>query len=176
MATIDDFKPSDTVRIISPISRFTGKTARVATVSRPENRVYVRDVEGDTFSSGWIYRPDDLEIVRPVDLEPTPSPAPNNAVDHPSHYGGDTVYETIKVLKAWLSADQLEGFCLGNAIKYLSRAGKKSDAKLQDWKKARWYLDYVIAEEERNTALPDFFAPARRIISLVFRTYNQEVS
>ena len=44
-----------------------------------------------------------------------------SAVDHPSHYGGaDNPYEAIKVIEAW----QL-GFCLGNTVKYISRAGKK---------------------------------------------------
>jgi hypothetical protein len=58
-------------------------------------------------------------------------------VDHPSHYGGaDDVYETIKVIEAWDL-----GFCLGNAVKYISRAGKKDPAKtLEDLKKGAWYL------------------------------------
>lgn len=65
-------------------------------------------------------------------------------VNHPSHYGGDTVYETIKVLEAW-GLDQ--SFCLGNAVKYISRAGKKGDA-LTDLKKAKFYLDREIANLE----------------------------
>jgi len=56
-------------------------------------------------------------------------------VDHPQHYGGDTPYEAIKVIEAW----EL-GFHLGNAVKYISRAGKKDDTE-QDIKKAMWYLD-----------------------------------
>ena len=43
-------------------------------------------------------------------------------VDHPKHYGGDTLYEAIKVIEAWRL-----GFCLGNTVKYISRAGKKGD-------------------------------------------------
>jgi hypothetical protein len=70
-------------------------------------------------------------------------------VDHPSHYGGDTTYETIKVIAAWGL-----GFLLGNAVKYISRAGKKDTAKLlEDLKKARWYLDKAIEKLERNEAL-----------------------
>jgi hypothetical protein len=61
------------------------------------------------------------------------------AVDHPQHYGGaDNPYEAIKVIEAWDL-----GFCLGNTVKYISRAGKKDDV-LQDLKKARWYLDHEI--------------------------------
>lgn len=66
-------------------------------------------------------------------------------VNHPVHYGGDTTYEAIKVIEAW----QL-GFCLGNTVKYISRAGKKSaDTTLEDLKKARWYLDREIQKLEK---------------------------
>lgn len=66
------------------------------------------------------------------------------AVNHPPHYGGaDNPYEAIKVIEAWGL-----GFSLGNAVKYISRAGKKGDA-LEDLKKARWYLDRFIANLEK---------------------------
>lgn len=66
-----------------------------------------------------------------------------SAVDHPSHYGGaDNPYEAIKVIEAW----EL-GFCLGNTVKYISRAGKKDDL-IQDLEKARWYLDREIANRK----------------------------
>lgn len=66
-----------------------------------------------------------------------------NNINHPPHYGGDSPYETIKVLGAWLSIEEFKGFCKGNAIKYLSRAGKKGD-ELEDLQKARWYCDKLI--------------------------------
>lgn len=58
-------------------------------------------------------------------------------VDHPQHYGGKgNPYEAIKVIEAW----EL-GFCLGNVVKYLSRAGKKDPKKeVEDLEKALWYL------------------------------------
>jgi len=59
-------------------------------------------------------------------------------VNHPAHYGGDTTYETIKVIRNL-------GFSLGNAVKYISRAGVKDPAKhIEDLEKARWYLDEEI--------------------------------
>jgi hypothetical protein len=65
------------------------------------------------------------------------------AVDHPAHYGGgDNPYEAIRVIEAWGL-----GFCLGNTVKYIARAGKKGGA-LEDLKKARWYLDREIARME----------------------------
>lgn len=72
----------------------------------------------------------------------------DDAVNHPAHYGGkDNPYEAIKVIEAWGV-----GFCTGNCLKYLSRAGKKSDL-LEDLRKARWYLDREIQriEAERTS-------------------------
>lgn len=60
-------------------------------------------------------------------------------IDHPIHYGGNTVYETIKVIEAW----NLD-FHLGNTVKYISRAGKKTDDSIEDLKKALWYLERKI--------------------------------
>lgn len=63
-------------------------------------------------------------------------------VNHPQHYGGDTTYEAIKVIEAW----QLD-FCLGNTVKYISRAGKKDPNKeMEDLLKAKWYLKRRIAQ------------------------------
>lgn len=65
--------------------------------------------------------------------------APGNDIDHPERYGGDTPYECIKVLKAWLSPDEFRGFLKGNAIKYLCRIGKK-DEPAKEAAKAEWYV------------------------------------
>lgn len=74
------------------------------------------------------------------------SPKAAESVDHPAHYGGDTTYEAIKVIEAW----EL-GFCLGNTVKYISRAGKKDATKeLEDLKKASWYLARRIHQIERT--------------------------
>lgn len=58
-------------------------------------------------------------------------------VNDPPHYK-DGGIETIDFIEA-----KKLGFNLGNAIKYISRAGKKGDA-LEDLKKARWYLNREI--------------------------------
>jgi hypothetical protein len=72
------------------------------------------------------------------------------AVDHPPHYGGeDNPYEAIKIIEAWGL-----GFCLGNAVKYILRAGRKGDpylTQIQDLEKARWYLDREITNLRRQT-------------------------
>jgi hypothetical protein len=76
-------------------------------------------------------------------------------VDHPSHYGGDTTYEHIKVVEAWGL-----GYALGNATKYICRAGRKSADPLQDLEKALWYLQHEVdrikaqrAQEETRDAM-----------------------
>lgn len=79
------------------------------------------------------------------EMSPDPDPplSAGEAVNHPAHYGGaDDPYEAIKVIEAWGL-----GFALGNAVKYIARAGKKGD-RLEDLKKARWYLDREIMNAE----------------------------
>lgn len=75
-------------------------------------------------------------------------------VNHPAHYGGDTPYECIKVLDQWLTPQESLGFLKGNAIKYLSRAGKKEGATMaQDIAKAHWYTERLKAFIETHPNL-----------------------
>lgn len=68
-------------------------------------------------------------------------------VNHPAHYGGDVPHETYKCLRAWgLEADAL----IWNAIKYLSRAGKKG-SKIEDLQKAAWYIQARIDQLKGET-------------------------
>ena len=61
-------------------------------------------------------------------------------VNHPGHYGGENnPYEAIKVIEAWDL-----NFHLGNVVKYISRAGKKSENSIEDLKKAEWYLSRYV--------------------------------
>ena len=57
-------------------------------------------------------------------------------VDHPSHYNQGI--ETIEYIESWSM-----NFNTGNVIKYVTRAGYK-DNKLEDLKKAMWYLQREI--------------------------------
>ena len=68
-------------------------------------------------------------------------------VNHPSHYADGRKYEPIDVITDW----ELD-FCLGNTVKYISRAGRKySDKTIEDLEKAAWYLNYKIKElKEKN--------------------------
>jgi len=72
---------------------------------------------------------------------------PSEKINHPLHYGGDVPHEAIKCI----TANQLN-FVLGNAVKYIFRAGKKGSAndELDDLRKARWYLDWEIRSREQE--------------------------
>ena len=60
----------------------------------------------------------------------------------PDHYKGNR-FEAIDIIE-----DYELGFNLGNVIKYVLRAGKKND-KLEDFKKAEWYIKREIELMER---------------------------
>jgi len=72
-----------------------------------------------------------------------------DSVNHPTHYGGDTAYEAIKVIEAWKL-----GFCLGNTVKYIARAERKG-AALEDLKKALWYLEREISNREQDLQIAE---------------------
>lgn len=60
-------------------------------------------------------------------------------IDHPSHYT-DGKIETIDYIE-----DKKLSYHLGNAVKYISRAGKKNpDKYTEDLQKAVWYLNREI--------------------------------
>ena len=61
----------------------------------------------------------------------------NDIVNSPPHYrvGG---IEAIDYIEAKLSPEEFQGYCRGNALKYLSRLGHKDEAVI-DIGKAIWY-------------------------------------
>jgi Protein of unknwon function (DUF3310) len=66
-----------------------------------------------------------------------------DAVNHPRHYKcHPSGVECIQVTEHM-------NFCLGNAVKYIWRAGLKADA-IEDLRKARWYVDREILRRERR--------------------------
>lgn len=66
-----------------------------------------------------------------------------NLVNHPTHYQGKDI-EAIDVIESFDL-----NFCLGNAIKYILRAGKKGDKK-EDLEKAVWYLNREINNDAKR--------------------------
>ena len=67
----------------------------------------------------------------------------NDVVNHPDHYT-DGGIETIDFIEA-----KKLPYHLGNAVKYISRAGKKDPEKtVEDLKKAVWYINRYISKLE----------------------------
>lgn len=71
---------------------------------------------------------------------------------NPAHYR-DGKIEVIEYIE-----DKKLGFCLGNAVKYISRAGKKhsgnmtdKEKEIDDLKKAKWYIERRISEIEKES-------------------------
>lgn len=68
---------------------------------------------------------------------PTDKPS-TNSINHPSHYNlHPSGIECITISEHF-------NFNVGNAIKYLWRAGLKSENPLEDLKKAAWYIQREI--------------------------------
>jgi len=64
-------------------------------------------------------------------------------VNHPTHYGGkDNPFEVIKIIDHYNLP-----FSLANTLKYILRSDKKGN-KLEDLKKAAWYLQHEITKLE----------------------------
>lgn len=69
-----------------------------------------------------------------------------NPVNHPDYYVGKI--EVIDYIE-----DKGLGFCLGNAVKYISRAGKKDQSKeVEDLQKAIWYIQRKIEQISKEKA------------------------
>ncbi len=67
-----------------------------------------------------------------------------SSVDHPSHYNEHpSGVECITIAEAF-------NFNIGNAVKYLWRAGLKGDA-VEDLKKASWYINREIQRLNKVT-------------------------
>lgn len=66
----------------------------------------------------------------------------NDPVNHPNHYTQGGI-ETINFIIKSLGKEGAADYCLGNVIKYVSRA-KFKENELQDIKKAQWYLNKAV--------------------------------
>lgn len=69
-------------------------------------------------------------------------------VNHPPHYQSETGLEVIDVIEAFtFDLKGIEATDTGNVIKYICRWKGKNG--LQDLKKAKWYLEHLIAHVEK---------------------------
>ena len=67
-------------------------------------------------------------------------------VNHPRHYDLPGGGQAIDVIDDMLDDTEIDGYYKGNIIKYIARYKKKGGA--ESLKKARWYLDKLIALKE----------------------------
>jgi len=106
----------------------SGKGGRMACCGRTMGSV--RELEGR--SSGlWTLDPENCTC---PDYRPAAHDEPD-AVNHPAHYTSDpSGVECITITRH-------RNFNVGNAMKYLWRAGLKDDARhVEDLEKALWYI------------------------------------
>ncbi len=83
------------------------------------------------------------ESIGPTGLAQSANSSPgvlkqHDPVNHPKHYTQHPSGVECITITEWMT------FNLGNAVKYIWRAGDKG-AQLEDLNKARWYLDREIA-------------------------------
>lgn len=78
----------------------------------------------------------------------------NDNIKHPSHYVEGRKFEPKDVIRDWGL-----NFNLGNAVKYLARAGRKAEL-VEDLKKAQQYIQFEIeaieAESKKATKPPSY--------------------
>lgn len=111
-----------------------------------DNSVYLVSFEGDKNSINrlreWAKK---INGDKPTTYDATDEAVHDDMVEHPAHYCTGNI-EVIDFIE-----DQDLGYHLGNACKYICRAGKKHEAgmsdnekTIEDLKKAIWYINRKI--------------------------------
>lgn len=89
----------------------------------------------------------------------------NDNVNHPAHYT-DGKIEVIDFIE-----DKKLGYHLGNAVKYISRAGKKDpDKYIEDLQKAVWYLQREIKRSTVKMSISTGTLDADKLRDLMRKT------
>lgn len=86
-------------------------------------------------------------MISPMTLEERQRSMERDNVNKPAHYGQGSI-ECIEYIKDVLTDEELIGYYRGNVAKYLHRWRYKNG--LEDLKKARWYLEALIQQQERK--------------------------
>lgn len=92
----------------------------------------------DRFLHQWKDQASDIVPVLETSMRQVFDP-----INKPAHYA-DSKIEVIDYIE-----DKKLNYHLGNVIKYVSRAGRKTPDALPDLKKARWYLNREISNLEK---------------------------
>ena len=73
-----------------------------------------------------------------------------DVVNSPPHYKAGGI-EAIEGIEASMGPEAFAGYAKGSCLKYLWRYEKKGKP-LEDLKKARWFLDRLIAAQEKMSS------------------------
>jgi len=70
----------------------------------------------------------------------------------PSYYANLVgTYTAIDVISGFLSREEYKGFCKGNILKYILRAGRKEhEPAASDYRKAMDYMEELLNMEEQE--------------------------
>lgn len=71
-------------------------------------------------------------------------------VNSPSHYNTGK-FEVIDIIEDRLTDEELEGYYMGNVLKYICRYKYKNG--MEDLKKAVWYINRLIKRKENKHGL-----------------------
>ena len=96
-----------------------------------DNRNLPKPTIGDYMQAGFI---------SPIEYKPPSIP---DTINNPAHYTQGREIEPLNVIEDW----KLD-FYLGNALKYIARAGRKEN-EIEDLKKAVFYLNRKIDNLEK---------------------------
>ena len=72
---------------------------------------------------------------------------PKDNVNNPAHYGQGKI-EAIEYIEDFLTEEEYQGYLRGNIAKYLHRFKYKNG--VEDLKKAQWYLNRLIEQQEKD--------------------------
>lgn len=91
------------------------------------------------------------KVMERITLPPMPEvkPPKQDNVNHPSHYETGK-FECIEVMQEAIGVEDVKGFCICNAFKYIYRCCHKHKSPLEDVKKAIWYLNKFVELEEQD--------------------------
>lgn len=124
---------------IPDMEKYCGKVYVIAKMEEPFYRL-----RGDDRVAMWDFEDWMLEDV-PAEQAPTVE-ANLDLVDHPAHYNQHR-WEVIDIIEEYFK----DNYHLGNVFKYMARCEYKGH-KIEDLKKARWYLDRYIKKLEEEIA------------------------
>ena len=150
----DQCNLDDKIEIINPGYGARGCSNKIGYITNKKSNHGIEETDPGInveLENGEVWRiVPEANVVRITTSYPTPSIIPNTARESvgldpikPSYYN-DTKITPFDVIDDWGL-----NFYLGNAIKYIKRAGKKDgNSRLQDLKKVREYIEHEIKAEE----------------------------